>query len=529
VHRLLSFRILFSLTCALYVISFPYHPALRSPNELCRLWQSRALIDENKIDINTTISTLGMVGDLSCTATTTDGTLKPCVGPNAPPRESVTAVHYYPSKAPLLSFLGAPVYWVVKQFGEVTELSQMLFSRLFVTILPTLLMLLLLRKFLTHFVRPEVSDFVTCIYALGTMALSYSLSFMSHQLTAVLLFCTFYVAFLIEEKGKSPRLYALVGILGGATVACEYTGALGVVAVSSYVIFSRFKNVKSLITPVLLVVLGSIPFLAFIMLYHRAAFGSPFVSGYKFLNDAAYMDWHQGGFLGIKFPDARAFGLSLFSPLRGLFALSPFLICSIWGVQFLKSKSKALFGMTVALIVANLYFTSSFNYDSWGWTTGPRHLTPLIPFLMVPFALFLESASGIKSSIGYGLGVASALATMIVVQVNYVPPELSTSIFGLAVPLFSESIWPVSWLQASVPNPASGVFILLLSGAIGFLLLAKARTLLASLQVMLVVVCVYFGVMKLITKNDDADNGAKNFMKSVWLAPNRTVIQFRAP
>ena len=53
----------------------------------------------------------------------------------------MTAVHYYPSKAPLTAFLAAPVYWVLERFGPVSEVSQVLFSRLVVTILPALALL----------------------------------------------------------------------------------------------------------------------------------------------------------------------------------------------------------------------------------------------------------------------------------------------------------------------------------------------------------------------------------------------------
>ena len=37
--RWLSPKVGYALVAALYLLSFPYHPGLRSPNELCRLWQ----------------------------------------------------------------------------------------------------------------------------------------------------------------------------------------------------------------------------------------------------------------------------------------------------------------------------------------------------------------------------------------------------------------------------------------------------------------------------------------------------------
>ena len=54
-ERFLNPRLVFGLVVALYLLAFPYHPLLRSPNELCRLWQTRALVDHGKISINETI------------------------------------------------------------------------------------------------------------------------------------------------------------------------------------------------------------------------------------------------------------------------------------------------------------------------------------------------------------------------------------------------------------------------------------------------------------------------------------------
>ncbi len=104
----------------LYVTAFPYHPKLRSPNELCRLWQARALVEYGTLDINQALRDFGYVGDLSVK----DG-------------------KYYPSKAPLLSFAAAPIYAALRAYGggdrfSVPELTQVYWSRLLLTVLPTL-------------------------------------------------------------------------------------------------------------------------------------------------------------------------------------------------------------------------------------------------------------------------------------------------------------------------------------------------------------------------------------------------------
>lgn len=529
---LTSARVGFALVGALYLLSFPYHPGLRSPNELCRLWQARSLVDFGTLSINGTMAELGPVGDLSCVAVVEEAGVRrnfPCVGPDVARAGTLVAQHYYPSKAPLVSFLGAPVYWVLTRLaGPVSELEQVFWSRLFVTVLPALGLLWLLRRVLSAFASQALTDTLTVVYALGTMAFSYAQTFMSHQLTAVLLFATFYAAWQVERGHWRERGYLLAGALAGAVVACEYTGALGVVCVAAYVLAARWRQWPKLLRAVGLVVLGALPLLVALMAYHQAAFGGVLTSGYKYLNDANYQHWHQGGFLGIRAPDPQAFVLSLFSPLRGLFALSPFLIGAVWGTRELRGD-RPTFVLLVALLGANAYFTSSFAYDSWGWTVGPRHLTPLLPFLMLPLGAWLrrlELEAPRRASVLGGLCVSSVLATGLAAFVNYVPDDVSTSVFGLTVPLLAQGVWPVSWLAAWVPNPASGAVLVGLLLASTLWVASRVMRAGAVRVVVVAVVVAHVGLLKLATKNDDHDVAARRFLTSVWLAPVGQRVRF---
>src|SRR6185436_10789411 len=208
-------RVLFGLIAGLYLLIFPWHPGLRSPNELCRLWQSRAIVDEGKVSLNETMRKYGPVGDLSVK----DGV-------------------YYPSKAPLMSFAGVPVYWVLKLFagqGAVPEIPQVFFSRVVLTIAPTLLMLVFLLRFLKTYLKGQLPEVLVVAYALGTIAFSYSEAFFSHQATAVLLFFAFYAAWRTLRGEAKVWGWAIAGACAGAAVMAEYTAALTVVALALWV------------------------------------------------------------------------------------------------------------------------------------------------------------------------------------------------------------------------------------------------------------------------------------------------------
>nr|WP_255671702.1 hypothetical protein [Corallococcus sp. AS-1-6] len=519
-------RAVWATVAALYVVLFPYHPGLRSPNELCRLWQTRALVEDGTLEINRALRDYGPVGDLSVM----DG-------------------RYYPSKAPLLSFAAVPVYAGLRALGgghryAVPEVPLVFFSRLFLTVLPTLGLLWLVRRFLRAFLSPVVADGVTVTYALGSLAFSYSLLFMSHQTTAVLLFAGFYALWKLSRGEWRERGYAVAGACAGATVAAEYTGALGVLGLILYAILTVLSvpapwaaRLKKLGRATGLAVLGALPFIVALGLYHQATFGHPLETGYKHLNDAAYQPWHLGGFLGIRTPDPRAFTLSFFSPLRGLFTLSPFLLLALPGLALLKRlgrtspEARALFWMSAATLAGYTYFTSSFTYDSWGWTTGPRHLTGLVPFLLLPAGLVLERLRGagrpVLSGVAAMLCAASVLVTGLATFVNYIPDDVSTPVLALARPLLLDGYHPPNLLAfLGLPTSLAGAVLLAALAAVAacvFVALgrdASARAPAPAAWVAgLATLAVMTSAQAVFTRNDRADQNAVRFLESVWLQP----------
>src|SRR5215472_4259410 len=533
--------LLFGLVAFIYISAFPYHPKLRSPNELCRLWQTRALVEYGTLEINRALMDYGYVGDLSVK----DG-------------------RYFPSKAPLLSFAAVPVYAALRVLAggyryAVRELPLVYFARLFLTVLPTLLMLPFLHRFLRAYVDEPVADGMMVTYALGSLALSYSLLFMSHQTAAVLAFASFLSLWRTLRGDGRAAGFALAGAFAGAAFATEYTSALALLGVALYgavAILSRTAEARDKIrrglSAVALAAAGVAPFAIGLMLYQWACFGHPLHTGYRYLADVAYQPWHTGGFLGIRFPEAKAFLLSFFSPLRGLFALAPFLLLAFFGlgVLFARSRGKpldrAIFWMTLGLLGFYAYFTSSFSYESWGWTTGPRHLTALVPFLVLPSALAIRrlrelcvqittsQVAGCTLALGAaaGLCATSVVVTGLVSLVNYIPDSASNALFGLAIPLFLSGYWPPSlWTLLGIPAPWPGV-VLVAAVVTAALLVAlvlirvdapvrPARASWAKAALAAASVCAICLAGLALAKDSARDAGALGHLKSAWLAQSR--------
>jgi hypothetical protein len=160
----------------------------------------------------------------------------------------------------------------------------------------------------------------------------------------------------------------------------------------------------------------------------------------------------------------------------------------------------------------------------------------------LPCGLFLERLAGKSTAAGRlvygmaaGLCVVSIFITGSIALVDYIPPELSTSLFGLAIPLFRAGYFvPSVLLFWGLPNPGSGAFIWLLvlaaAALVGHRLGAalprerKGRGL-ALLGCVLVFLAIP-GLLLTLTRGDAADAGALRFMERTWLAPPGQKVVF---
>jgi len=522
-----------ALPAFVYLFVFPWLPELRSPNELCRLHQTAALVDHHTFEINDVLRERGWAGDLSCVAISYDHLgrfheRRAC--PEVRNDPSFREQHYFPSKAPLLSVAAVPVYAALKVLrSPVPEDALVFFARLFCTVLPAALLLILIRRFLRAQVEEPVADALTAAYALGTLAFSYAELFMSHQTAGVLLFCCFYALWRLGRGEWRPRGYLVAGLLAGLCVAAEYTAALGLIPLAAYALWTAPGGRRGKLAATGLAMVGVLPVALLIAAYHQVAFGNPLHSGYKYLNDAAYQGWHVGGFLGIRLPDPRAFALSFFSPLRGLFVLSPFLLLALPGFapRFWTKERRPELALGLATLALYTYFTSSFSYDSWGWTTGPRHLTALVPFLLLPVALFAGDARSkpVLSGVVAGLVALSILSTSAMTFLDYIPDSLTNALYQIALPFLLTGHLPHTWLSlAGVPNPWAALPAVLAVIAVGALclrgLLCVERWKSAA-GAALAAAVLFAGVHAAIGPRDDAararDEGTYKFLEERYV------------
>lgn len=352
--------------------------------------------------------------------------------------------HYYSDKAPGLSFAAVPVYAVVRLLRGLfaTEHDFVVFASYLVTALTigaagAALGALIYRASRRLGATPEGAVLAAVGYGLGTTAFPFSTMFFGHQLAALTLFAAFFVA-LSRDTSSPSWTSALVVLLAATAVLVEFPTAPAAFLVVLYDTRGRLSRrswlgVAAAIVPVSL--LG---------LYLANAFGSPARVGYDTLSDpASRAEMHSHGLFGVTYPKIGVFIELLLGRYRGLLPYSPVLFLAIPGFlgafakleenetarhaddpnsrtsTALDERARHAVALCGAVVLYFLFFISSYEWWQGGSSFGSRHLSPMLPFLMLPIAL----AATRRPGIALALIVPSVAVMTIVTSVQPKPSD----------------------------------------------------------------------------------------------------------
>ena len=361
------------VACYLYV--FPYYPTIRSANELPRVYLVMAMVDRGTFAIDDGVRRWGETVDVS-----------PHGG------------HQYSNKAPGSSMLAIPGYAALKAAtwtlaGRAPTLGEMFWvCRVTTGVIPTLLFLLLLARYLARIGIADGPRRATiAIVALGSMALTYSVLFISHQLSAVCAGTAWLVAAeVIDDPRRSARWMLAAGFAAGAAPLCDYQGLFALVPVAVWATIGLVRARRG-VAPFLWAAAGAVVPIAALLVYHDVCFGSPFATGYAASQHFAM--YHQRGFLGMDQLRWSAFVGSTVSGDNGLVVFCPALLLAAPGwVALARRGRRDLALLSAAVAAVYLLFISSIVFWRGGWQMGPRYITAMLPFVVPAIAAALAWA-----------------------------------------------------------------------------------------------------------------------------------------
>jgi hypothetical protein len=261
------------------------------------------------------------------------------------------------------------------------------FITLFATSLPSALLATILFLFAARFARRDSYAFVLAlVYGLATIAFPYSTVLYQHQLATFSLFVGFFLLWRVIYEQSNVRWLWAVGLLFGLAAITELPVIpfLGLVLLWSVY---QYPNRSALYR----VVLGALPFLGVHFLYHFLIYGNALTVSY--LYSVYWQDFNQQGVVSVTAPSAeRLYGITV-SSFRGLFFISPVLLVALPGLLLMWQQPRRYRSATIlfVLIIVGFFLYNASSVQWWaGHSIGPRYLTPMLPFMMLPMIFTLN-------------------------------------------------------------------------------------------------------------------------------------------
>ncbi|MCX6348510.1 MAG: tetratricopeptide repeat protein [Candidatus Aureabacteria bacterium] len=298
--------------------------------------------------------------------------------------------HYYSDKAPGPSFLAVPFYWSLLKLGVEEERTIQYLLTLIIIGLPSALSSLVLYRLLGEAggADEEGKVTLTLAYALGTLIAPFSTVFYGHALAAAAALVSFFLLFRMRA-GIYPERWStawLAGFVCAWGFLCDFPAGIAIAGLTLYALFALRR--KRLVIAWLLGILLPVGILGY---YNHACFGSPIASSYSY--HQVYD--HHAGLLGITIPKLAALWGITFSPYRGIFYQSPFLLLVFPAfVYYARRKNRWEWFLCLFMAAGFFFFNSGYAYWDGVGSIGARFLIPALPFLLLPLAALPKNWRG---------------------------------------------------------------------------------------------------------------------------------------
>ena len=360
-------------------------------NEDTRFFLTRAIVDENRFEIDTWYN---QTGDRAFY----DG-------------------HYYSDKDPGVSLLATPLYYILRKispliFGSTNRsvcdtyflenyipivhcvaydpfisTSKILMTLFTSSLFSSLMVLTFYKLSKIIFNNRKTAVFLAFVLGVGTLVLHSAIIFRDYGSATLFSFLGFYLLFRMKhEKNFNRKILILSGLLMGFSMTITIVSSITCLSCLLYLFFTHRKGLMYFL---LGCVLGLLPFI----LYNTFSFEHPFTLPRFYLDPAIWSGME--GEKGIKPPNIFVGLRLLFYPYKGLFFYYPILLFSLVGMTKFYNNYRIETGLILLIFLAHVIVNSSW----WAWwggaSFGPRHLVLAIPFMLLPLGCVLEEKARI--------------------------------------------------------------------------------------------------------------------------------------
>ncbi len=393
--------------------------------------------------------------------------------------------HYYSDKTPGSALMGVPAYlllsasYVATGAGTPDPVATVQALAFVASGIPTVLLILLLLRFLRPAVGEPWALVVSLGYGLGSIAFPFATMYFGHAASAFFLFAAFYLLWRARALERPGRRYVLAGFLAGCAVVVEISALLGVLVLLGYALSDGRPTERRLRRlrwrgPTLMVAGALVP-AATLLAYDWLSFGSPFSLGYSNLTSGAFAQGMGQGILGVTWPKLDVL-VDLLVGTRGILRLAPWLVVAPLGLLALRRRDlRREVLVCLAIVVVFLLFNAGYYLPFGGWTPGPRFLTPALPFAAVLVALVPR---GLRPLVALLIAVGAAVFLVATATMPNAPELYTDPLTQLWLPrlLDRNLAETVAWLRWGLHGIEPLLAVVLGLAVAGAALLATYRT-----------------------------------------------------
>jgi hypothetical protein len=383
--------------------------------------------------------------------------------------------NWYSALAPGTAILALPfaALGFALNGGQYTSFGPVMMTTEFFVALLNSLAVYLLYKIARLFFTTRTSVVLASVYAFSTISWPLATYFFQSDVSAFFVLLGAYSALRVGRGlGRWPTA-AVCGLAIAVAMVVDYVDAVLIPIFFLYLFLSKgWKGGRHWKTGFAFL-LVSMAGIVLVGLYDLALFGQFFVT-----TEQAYSNSSLAGLFS--FPVYLGIGLNLFSPLRGLFLYTPFLLLGVLGICLISwrpPKSEWLF--LIAIFLGILIPYSAWHEPTGGVSFGPRLIVSAVPFLILPSGVVLETAERkllLVSWVLYAIGVfvngVGALTTAIPPEQN---PRASPLLETVLPQFFSGGL--DTWWIGSVGEwwPLISGLVILAAGLAPYLIVRLSR------------------------------------------------------
>ncbi len=484
-----STRLLLVMLTVGYAWLFPWSEQINNPNEMVRVYMSRAIAETGSYAIGRReVGPDGQVRDRGLVydqwGYVNDKALT-CDDPKAE-RPNCNGL-LYAGKAPGLSQIGAVPLWLQLRAwsllgqGAPSKAAMVWWLRLWCAVLPSIAGLYWLARYLPRRLnQPQIGWAAVLAAAFGSLSLTYGQMFAGHQLSGLALLLGFAAVQRAGSTGNGGWL-AVAGLGIAAAPWIEFPAGPAAILLLGWTV-ARRHSLRDLGW----LALGAAAPVLLLAHFNWRSFGAPWKLPYGVLENPDFVRDIAPGVFGLHLPNAEKMAGSLLSPFTGLYFWAPWVALAWLGLVAVRRHRHELPGEAAAgqfwfsrraealvawsVVAYFVFFQCSHSLWRGGWVLGPRYITALVPFAAIAVAHGLDALRGWPSRIGQGLlAISGAVAIAVTGAATAVsqgfPFEVYNPLREVVGPLLSHGwVWssPLYWLGVPIAVAAVPWFAVLL-------------------------------------------------------------------